>query len=93
MSPPFLGFATSAMAGPGTRTAFPAPEGRLVVRRAPDLRVLENRYDLVDREGRLEATLILPANEAIVGFGRNSVYLVETDEFDLQTLRRHPWPW
>lgn len=50
-----------------------------------------NRYDVVDREGRLDAILILPPNEAVVGFGRSSVYVVETSELDLQRLRRHPW--
>jgi len=91
--PPFLGWSASRMAAPATPGAFAAPDGRLVVRRTPGLRFMENRYDLLNREGALEAVLVLPANEAIVGFGRNSVYLVETDEFDLQTLRRHPWPW
>lgn len=91
--PPFLRWSSSRMAAPATPGAFAAPDGRLVVRRTPDLRVMDNRYDLVNREGALEAVLVLPANEAIVGFGRNSVYLVETDGFDLQTLRRHPWPW
>ncbi len=91
--PPFLRLSTLRMAGPGTPGAFATPEGRLVVRRTPELRVQENRYDLINREGTLEAVLSLPANEAIVGFGPSSVYVVETDEVELQTLRRHPWPW
>jgi len=91
--PPFLRVSTPQMAGRGTPAAFATPEGRLVVRRTPELGVPENRYDLVNREGRLEAILSLPANEAIAGFGPSSIYVIETDAFELQTLRRHAWPW
>lgn len=69
-----------------------APDGRLVIRRAPSARSPEPRYDVIDRQGRLSAVIRLPADQAIVGFGPGSVYTVAVEEFDLQKLRRHPWP-
>lgn len=71
---------------------FPDPHGRLVVRRTPRLSRRENQYDIFDREGELVERLTLPLNEAIVGFGESSIYTIRMDEFDLQWLRRHPWP-
>jgi hypothetical protein len=34
----------------------------------------------------------LPARHKLVGFGRQSVYLVRLDDDDLQYLQRHPLP-
>lgn len=68
-------------------------DGLLVVPRMPSVRHEESRfYDLIDREGRLVLTVRVAANERIVGFGTSSVYVVTTDEVDLQHLTRHPWP-
>jgi hypothetical protein len=68
------------------------PDGRLLIRRTPGTVSSAARYDIVDRRGTLAATLTLPANEAVVGFGEKSIYIVATDDVGLQTLRRHPWP-
>ena len=38
------------------------------------------------------ARLQLPPDHQIVGFGARSVYVVVTDEDDLQRIQRHPWP-
>jgi hypothetical protein len=71
---------------------FAAPDGSVVITRHPTADAPEPRYDIVDRAGRLAGTIILKVNEALIGFGASSVYVLSTDEFDLQTLRRHPWP-
>lgn len=69
-----------------------APDGSLVIARTPRAGAQHRRYDIVDRTGRLTAWLLLADNEALVGFGQRSVYIVARDEWDLGTLRRHPWP-
>jgi hypothetical protein len=69
-----------------------APAGRLVIARTPTVATPGNHYDVVDRQGRLTATVALPPTEAIVGFGASSVYIIETDSLGLQILRRHRWP-
>lgn len=67
------------------------PDGRLVIARTPSEAAPESRYDVVDRTGRLAGVLVLPANEGVVGFGAQSIY-VSSDEDEFVTLRRHPWP-
>jgi hypothetical protein len=52
----------------------------------------ENRYDIVDRTGRLVRGVTLPENQRLVGVGRSGAYVAETDEDGIQRLRRHPWP-
>jgi hypothetical protein len=79
--PPFL---------PGS--ALAAPDGRLWIRRAPSLRAPATDYDVIDRSGRLAGRLHIPANETVVGFGRASVYVVRTDDDDLQHLKRYLLP-
>ena len=69
-----------------------APDGLLVVERVPATNLPGTFYDLVDREGKLEGVLALAPNQKIIGFSSTSVYVVTTDEFDLQWLTRHPWP-
>jgi hypothetical protein len=71
---------------------FPEPAGRLVIERFPVVEGPPLRYDIVDRNGRLAAQVLLPLNERIAGFGPRSVYIVATDSVGLQRLRRHPWP-
>lgn len=82
--PPFLRPLTRPL-------VMPTPEGRLLVERAFVGLDPHRRYDVIDRRGRLAATLTLPADAFVLGLGRNAVYTVVTDEWGLQTLRRHPW--
>jgi hypothetical protein len=89
--PPFLVLANAGMSASASPTLFAAPDGKLVIRRTPTVSEADSRYDIVDRNGRLFRTLLLPANEAIIGFGNESVYVVTIDEFGLQRLRRHAW--
>ncbi len=84
--PPFL---PSRLSHP---TLLASPEGYLVIARTPTTASSGTTYDFVDREGILRGTLVLEPNVTLIGFGRNSAYTLATDELDLQTLRRHPWP-
>lgn len=86
--PPFL-----PVTLPGKRRSLlAAPNGHLVILRTPAVNSPEPRYDVVDRQGRLAGTITLDANEMVIGFGPKSIYVLVTDEWDLQTLQRHPWP-
>jgi hypothetical protein len=69
-----------------------APDGRIVIARTPTANQPENRYDLVDRRGRLTAQLVLPANTQLVAIGSQAAYLVSNDSFGLQHVHRHAWP-
>jgi hypothetical protein len=73
-------------------TLFAAPDGSVVITRHPTADAPEPRYDIVDRTGRLTGVIVLQPRQALIGFGAHSVYVLTTDEFDLQTLSRHPWP-
>lgn len=79
--PPFL-----------SRPLLHAPEGNLVVLRTQSADHPENRYDVVDRNGRLVRGVTLPANQRLVGLGRRGAYVAETDDDGIQRLHRHPWP-
>lgn len=46
-------------------------------------------YDVFDRSGERVATFELPHASRVVGFGAESVYVVEPDEFDLNYLKRY----
>jgi hypothetical protein len=90
--PPFLWVSSRAMVGWQTNTLLATPDGKLLIRRTPSAASPGNRYDLVDRRSELVGTLTLPENEAVIGFGATSVYILAMDEWGLETLRRHPWP-
>jgi hypothetical protein len=69
-----------------------APDGRLLIPRLPTAELVDTRYDVVNRRGALDAQLVLPPNERIVGFGPSSVYVAVADDDGIQRIRRHPWP-
>jgi hypothetical protein len=72
---------------------LPLPDGNLLVRRTPTADRPENRYDIVDRDGRLVSQLMLPPDSRIVGVGRHGVYVVTAREDEnSEYLRRHPLP-
>ena len=94
--PPFLTDSRSCPAcgrlvGGRAPWLFADPHGRLVIRRTPQQSRRENVYDVVDRKGRLAERLTLPHDEAIVGFGKSSVYTIREGQYDLQWLRVHAW--
>ena len=47
------------------------------------------RYDLDGLSGKLLRHVMLPEDTRLVGFGKNSVYLVRIDDDDLQWLERY----
>lgn len=71
---------------------LPAPDGTLLIRRAPSAADPRSRYDRVDREGTLVETLVLEDDEALVGSSPDHLYLIRTGPLGLQSLRRIPWP-
>lgn len=77
---------------PGGTALHAAPNGMLLVKRTPTVDSLGKRYDLVDRRGTLRGVIVLRDDQAIVGHGRSSLYVVTKDDMDLLTLSRHPWP-
>jgi hypothetical protein len=90
--PPFLSLPAARLSAPFSPTALATPEGNLLIRTTPTLRNEGTNYDVIDRRGILLSRLVLPANQALVGFGMHSVYIVETTELGLLRLQRHPWP-
>jgi hypothetical protein len=65
------------------------PDGRLWVLRSRPAGDEVPTYDVFDSFGKLAGTVKLPPNTRLVGFGRNSAYVVRTDEDDLQYLARY----
>jgi hypothetical protein len=68
------------------------PDGYLVIARTPTADKPESRYDIVDRQARLVAKLVLPVSSRVIGFGQRSVYSVLVRDDGIELLRRHPWP-
>jgi hypothetical protein len=72
-------------------TLHATPEGELLVWRAPIGSARGNVYELLGRDGTLQATLELPAHITVVGFDANSIYTLAADADGLQSVRRHRW--
>jgi hypothetical protein len=67
-------------------------DGKLIVRRTATADHPEGRYDIIDHHGAVERQVTMPANEHIVGFGANSVYVAVDAKDGAQVIQRHPWP-
>jgi len=65
-----------------------APDGRLWVLRSRAAGDQVPSYDVFDSYGKQVGTVKLPANTRLIGFGRNSAYVIRTDDDDLQYLQR-----
>ena len=68
-----------------------APDGSLLILRTPAAEHPGNRYDRIDRLGRLIGWVELPAAERLVAIGVRGAYVVSTDADGIQRLQRHPW--
>jgi hypothetical protein len=91
--PPFVRSIGSGRVLRGTASILAAPDGRLLVRRTPtSTTFMFTRYDVFDRTGARVGRIRLSRDQAILGFGENTVYTVQMDEYDLQWVRRHAWP-
>jgi hypothetical protein len=66
--------------------------GRVWVKRTVPFNELSASYDVFDATAKRVLTVKLPPRAKLVGFGRNSVYLVRTDDDDLQHLQRYAAP-
>lgn len=60
-----------------------------VLKRASDP---SERFDLLDADGKLLETILLPKDVTLLGFGRGVVYTQRKDEDELLWLQRHPLP-
>jgi hypothetical protein len=69
-----------------------APDGRLWIRRAPTAANANPPYDVVDRRGELVARVAAGKDVQVVGFGRDAVYTVATDENGVQQVQRRAFP-
>ena len=69
-----------------------APNGHLWIQRAPTAAQPNPPYDVVDRRGMLVARIASEKDVTVVGFGRNVVYTVITDDDGIQHLQRRPLP-
>lgn len=65
-----------------------APDGRLWIQRTLPVDSLP-RYDVIDQRGHLVQRVTLPRRSRVIGFGTSSIYVVRTDENDLQHLQRY----
>jgi hypothetical protein len=74
-----------------TPVVFTVPDGRVVIQRTPSRDAPGTRYDVVDRNSRLDAVIRLDPGEQLVRIAPSFLFTLTTDEFDLQTLRRRPW--
>jgi hypothetical protein len=51
-----------------------------------------SRYDVISRSGGVRATLVLPINARVVGYGNGALYVAVSDDDGLDALFRHAWP-
>lgn len=68
------------------------PTGNLLIHRTPSADHPGNRYDIVDRTGRLLGWIELGVGKRIAGVGKHGAYVITTDSTGVQHLTRHPWP-
>ena len=81
VKPPFLGGAATA-----------TPNGQLWVLRSRPAKDRIPTYDVFDASGRVTGRVALPPDTRLVGFGNGTVYLVRSDDDDLQYLQRYRLP-
>lgn len=72
--------------------ALPAPNGDLWVRRSIPAKLERERWDVIDRSGRLVARWQLPTKVALVALGTGSVYTARIDQDDLRYVQRVDLP-
>jgi hypothetical protein len=65
-----------------------APNGQLWVARLRPAGNDAPLYDVIDANGRVVSRVVLPKKSRVIGFGKGAVYVVRTDEDDLQYLQR-----
>lgn len=76
--------------GPGAVQV--APEGEVWILRTRRAEDKIPTYDVFDKSGALVKKVSLNPSSRVVGFGKGTVYVVRTDEDDLQYLQRYVKP-
>jgi hypothetical protein len=92
MSMPDPEFAATKPPFDGQGAVLVAPDGEVWVLRTRPASDKVPSYDVFDRTGTLVKKVSLNPSSRVVGFGRGTVYVVRTDEDDLQYLQRYPRP-
>jgi len=78
--------------GAGGNSVLATPEGEVWVLRTRPAGDKTPTYDVFDRGGALVKKVSLNPSSRVVGFGKGTVYVVRTDEDDLQYLQRYARP-
>lgn len=65
------------------------PEGQVWVQRVKPVSDKTPSYDVFDGTGKLVGSVTLRPRSRVAGFGKGTVYVVRTDEDDLQYLERY----
>jgi hypothetical protein len=76
----------------GQGSVFATPDGEVWVLRTRLASDKIPTYDVFDRTGALTKKVSLNPSSRVVGFGKGTVYVVRTDEDDLQYLQRYKRP-
>jgi hypothetical protein len=76
----------------GSGAAIMSPGGELWVRRSRRAGDNIMRYDVFDQRGVVQARVTLPRGRTLLAFGATSVYMIRTDENDLQWIERYALP-
>jgi hypothetical protein len=85
-------FAETKPAFTGTTSVLASPDGEVWVLRTRPANDHTPVYDVFDSSGRLARKVSLARGSRVVGFGRQSVYVVRTDEDDLEFLQKFARP-
>ena len=73
-------------------SVLPAPNGDLWVRRATPVKLDHERWDVIDKAGKLVARWRLPNKTTVVAVGTGGIYTARTDEDDLRYVQRVDLP-
>jgi hypothetical protein len=92
-APEFMDTKPPFVAGPnGGGAVVVTPEGEVWVLRTRPAGDKIPTYDIFDPSGTLIKKVSLNPNSRVAGFGKGTVYVVRTDEDDLQYLQRYARP-
>lgn len=73
----------------GNNAVLVAPEGEVWVARTRPASDPVPSYDVFDKTGKLVRKVNLNAKSTVIGFGKGTVYVIRTDDDDLQYVERY----